>query len=296
MEGPSSLSPEMNNQPMEQLKAKTDKIFAPFGSSNLVSGSKEFLLSNTMTAKFAFLIMVVIIFILLLRISFEFMNAMFGIQENPILVKGLRKANKYLKVKTTGKGRDIKPIIKSDNEDQGMEFTYTIWLNIDDSTSFGDTSNPLERIIFNKSHNIGADGSPKLSLIKDENDTLNLKASMKSYGSEDIEISIPNIPAGKWIHVAVRLEHHNFDVLVNGNIIQRKFISDVPKQNTYDVLVTPGENHGFDGLISNLQYHNRALNSLELMDMVSKGPNLKADANEMVFPPFLSLRWFGIGE
>ena len=109
MEGPGSLSPEMNNQPMEQLKAKTDKIFAPFGSSNLVSGSKEFLLSNTMTAKFAFLIMVVIIFILLLRISFEFINSMFGIKENPILVKGLRKANKYLKVKTTGKGRDIKP-------------------------------------------------------------------------------------------------------------------------------------------------------------------------------------------
>jgi hypothetical protein len=227
---------------------------------------------------------------------------MFGIQENPILVKGLRKANKYLKVKTTGKGRDIKPIIKSDNEDQGMEFTYTIWLNIDDTTSFGETDPPLERIIFSKapqtslnSSSTDVPGSPTLSVTKNGG-SLTLNAIMKNYGTDDTNISVSNIPTGKWIHVAVRLEHHNFDVLVNGNIRKRKFIKDVPKQNTYDIFVTPGEKHGFDGLISNLQYHNRALNSLELMDMVSKGPNLKADANEMVFPPFLSLRWFGIGE
>ena len=85
MEGPGSLSPEMNHQPMEQLKAKTDKV--PLCSSNLASGSKEFLLSNTMTAKFAFLIMVVN-FHFTLRISFEFMNLCL-VKRKPHLVKGL---------------------------------------------------------------------------------------------------------------------------------------------------------------------------------------------------------------
>lgn len=280
--------------PINTVKAKTDGFFSSFGDSRMINAPKEFLMSNTMTAKFSFLIMVLIVFILLIRLSFAMMNLFFGVDESPVLVKGLRKANKYLKVKTTGKGGDIKPIVKSVNEDLGMEFTYSIWLNIDDTTSF--TGSP--RIIFTKNFNATSTprGSPVLYLTKDsQSQSITLNANMESYGTSDGLLSVKDIPTGKWVHVAVRLEHHNFDILINGNIRQRKFIKDVPKQNTYDVLVTPGEKHGFNGLISNLHYYNRGLNSLELMDIVAKGPNLKADKTDMVFPPFLSMRWFGIG-
>ena len=143
-------------------------MFASFGNSKIINAPKEFLMSNTiMTAKFSFLIMIVILFILLIRISFAVMNKLFGVSETPVLVKGLRKANKYLKVKTTGKGKDIKPIVKSNNEDRGMEFTYSIWLNIDDTTSFGENNNK-KRIIFTKSYtedDINS-GSPVLYLSK----------------------------------------------------------------------------------------------------------------------------------
>ena len=65
------------------------------------------------------------------------------------------------------------------------------------------------------------------------------------------------MPTAKWVRVAVRLEHHNFDLLINVNIHQRKFIKKCAKQNTFDILVA-GTAFGFDGLISNLQYYNRA--------------------------------------
>ena len=39
-------------------------------------------------------------------------------------------------------------------------------------------------------------------------------------------------------------------------------------------------------------YFNQALSGSEIADITKEGPNLKAEAAEQNFPPYLSLRWY----
>ena len=72
--------------------------FDNFQSGKLVNGTKEFLESNSLVAKTAFLILVVILFVLGLRLFSTLMSWMFSINKDPYLVKGLADAKKFQKI------------------------------------------------------------------------------------------------------------------------------------------------------------------------------------------------------
>ena len=66
--------------------------FSQFSNTKYVSGTRDFLNSNSLVAKFAFLILVVIVFILCLRVSFQLLNWLFSPSENPYLFNGMLDA------------------------------------------------------------------------------------------------------------------------------------------------------------------------------------------------------------
>ena len=113
---------------------------------------------------------------------------------------------------------------------------------------------------------------------------------MNTFGNMTETVEIDDIPLNKWINVVLRLEGNVMDVYINGNIALRHIFNSVPMQNYGDTYVNA--NGGYSGMISDLWYHNRALTAVEIMSIVNAGPNLTAQDDMKVFPPYFSLRWF----
>jgi len=301
-------------QRINNLAASTQQNFkqgfSQFSNTKYVSGTRDFLNSNSLVAKFAFLILVVIVFILCLRFSFQFLNWMFSPSENPYLFKGLLDGQ-HDGPRTFSSNPNLSgsiPILRSKNENQGVEFTWSIWLQIRDLTYLAGKT----KHIFHK-------GSPMLVMkggavtdaltqapglwIDSKTNALQVRLDIYSAGEDETSddndsaktfetIDVPNIPLNKWINVIVRVQGKIVDVFINGAISKRHVLQQVVRQNYGDTYVL--ENQGFDGEISNLIYFNHALNVSEILDIVNNGPNLTkiGDSGEASYPPYFALRWY----
>lgn len=113
---------------------------------------------------------------------------------------------------------------------------------------------------------------------------------MNTFNNIVEEVEVNDIPLNKWILLGIRVEDNKMDVYVNGTIVLRHVFKSVPKQNYGDVYVNM--NSGFNGLMSDLWYHDRALSGTEIEQIVEAGPDLTMEDSMNVFPHYLSLNWF----
>ena len=288
----------MKDAASDLVAPKRDGPFAKFGSSEIVGGTKDFLNSNSLVAKVVFLLLVLIVFIMGMRVMLVVLHKLFGPKPNPILIKGIVNGKKAVSISQDPKIKGAKPIIRSNNQDGGIEFSYGVWLLIEDD-NFHSYRPGVKKHIFHK----GSEGinttdpgymgmaypnnSPGLYLDDKEN---KLVVMMNTYDKVAEKIIVPDIPIHKWISVILRLENRNLDVYVNGTIVARHELKSVPKQNYGNVYANQGG--GFSGLMSNLRYFNRALTITEIQQIVSAGPNMSSNSTLSIFPPYLSMRWF----
>jgi hypothetical protein len=277
----------------------TAGMFNSFRNNRLVSGTNDFLQSNSLVAKVSFLILVVILFTFLLTLSSRFLAYVFSPTGDPYLFDGMKNAKKLLHIPQDPKKKDAIPILRSANKRDGIEFTYSTWIYIDDL----EYKTGQKKHIFHKgSSNMNRPGkfedintlglafpnnAPGLYLHETKN---TLIVIMNTYDQVLEEVEIPNIPLNKWLHVVIRVKHRVMDVYINGSIAVRHKFSSVPKQNYGDVYVNM--NGGFSGNMSSLRYFNHALSGVEILDLNRSGPNLKANDSMEVFPPYFSLRWY----
>ena len=295
------------NSPMADLgsavagaRNRAGGMFANFRNNKVVSGTTDFLYSNTLVAKVCFFILVLILFVYALRIGAMVLGYLNSADRNPILVNGLAQGKKHQRIPQDPRVTESKPIFRSVNEREGLEFTWSVWLFIDDLVY----KNGQRKHIFHKgsSGNIGMkkdfDGinvtdmafpnnAPGLYLHETKNA---LVAVMNTFNNVIEEVEIDDIPLNKWILVNMRCRGKNMDTYINGTIVNRHQFRSVPKQNYGDVFVSM--NNGFSGLLSNLRYHSHALSGVEIENMVKAGPNLTADDSLKIFPPYFALRWF----
>ena len=178
------------------------------------------------------------------------------------------------------KNTDSKPIYRSNNESEGLEFTWSSWIYINDLNK----SNDKYQHIFSKGDgqfdsvtNIASvNNAPGMYVSPMTNKLHIIMDAVKAHDMESSAnpnvIDIDNIPLKKWVHVAIRAMNTKVDVYVNGIIASRLEMLDTPKQNYGDVFVC--QNGGFIGKLSALRYYNRALNIFEINKIVSSGPNL----------------------
>jgi len=269
-----------------------------FRNNKYVAGATDFLWSNSVIAKISFLILIVLLFIMFLRVGGRILSWMQSPSTNPTLLKGLKNGKKFLRIPQDPRNNDSATIIRSKNEAEGIEFTWTTWLFIDDMVYrqgqkkhiFHKGSADMNRKTWNEKDITGMafpNNVPGLYLHETEN---KLVVVMNTFDKIIEEVEIPNIPLNKWINVVLRQQGRNLDVFINGTIAVRHVMSSPPKQNYGDVYVNM--NNGFSGLISSLRYFAYALSAAEIRDVNNGGPNMTADQSMAIFPPYFSLRWY----
>lgn len=274
-------------------------VFDNFKSSSEVDGTKEFLESNGLVAKVAFLLLVLVVFVIAVRFSAQLLAWLFSYNNQPYLIDGMINAKNMMVIPQDPNNRNSIPIIRSDNEANGIEFTYSVWLFIDDLVY----QQGQYRHIFHKGNdNINyknqptgmnqPNNAPGLYIAPNTNA---LVVVMNTFNNIEEKVTIDDIPMNKWVCVQLRVENHQLDTYINGKLAKRLIMKGVPKQNYGDVFV--GMNGGFSGYISDLRYFNYGLGTGKIQSIVDSGPNLKMLGQNMndSDPKYLSLRWFFMG-
>lgn len=272
--------------------------FNTFSTNKGTSGTKDFLESNSLVAKFAFLILVLIAFVFLLKIGINVMNWMFSPNESPKLFTGLIDATvQNVYYQDPSATQNYAPIYRSVNTTDGIEFTWSVWIFISDLQY---NQGKYKNVFYKGNFNIESNGlnfpnnAPGLYIAPDTNE---LVVIMNTFNVINEELTIPDIPLNKWMNVIIRCQGSILDVFINGTITRSIELTSVPKQNYGNVYVAA--NGGFSGYISNLWYYNYALGTAAIQNLVNTGPNLTvANSNnplDVKDPNYLSLSWFFAG-
>lgn len=246
----------------------------------------SFLNSNGIVAKIVFLIMVILVFLLLFFLIVKLIGYFAQAPANPMLVNGQINGTKQIMISQNPSNSASKTIARSNNKATGIEFTWSVWLRLSDNMASSNVTPDWHNPIFVKgdaslpndltnkycSLNNGPGvyfGKPSepntLSILMDTVDTPAIQSSA-------LVIDISNLPT-EYFHLAIRCQNTYIDAYINGNLVKRQNLMNVPKQNYYDIAVCPM--NGFNGLLSNLQYFSSALSVIDINAIVRKGPNTK---------------------
>ena len=271
-----------------------------FSSQKYLDGTKEFLESNSIVAKFAFLLLVLIIFVMALRLGTSILAWIFSPNQDPVLINGMIDSKHMLRIPQDPSSPGAVPIIRSVNKTEGLEFTWSVWIFIDDLTykqneykhvfHKGNDDINLTNVPIGMNH---PNNGPGLYIAPSTN---NLVVVMNTFNEINEEVVIDDIPINKWVNVIIRVSDQNrLDVYINGGLARRHILNSVPKQNYGDVFVSM--NGGFSGYTSELRYFSTAIGTNEIQSIVSSGPNMKQVGSDLTNskPRYLSLRWFFSG-
>jgi hypothetical protein len=270
-----------------------------FSTNKGSSGTSEFLESNSLVAKFAFILLVLLVFVLLFRAGTTFVAWLTSPDESPHLIDGMIDAKQAMTFEQDPSSNSAVTIYRSNNANDGIEFTWSVWINIDDLQYM---NNQYRCIFYKGNNNIMSNGlnfpnnAPGLFITPYTN---SLVVIMNTYDVINEEILIPDIPLNKWVNVIIRCQNTTLDVYINGTITRSIRLLGVPKQNYGDVYVAM--NGGFSGNLSNLWYFNYALGTAEIQRIAFRGPNtrlISASASNTRPYDYLSLRWYfyGVGD
>lgn len=267
-------------------------------STNRGNTSNDFLDSNSLVAKFAFLLLVVFAFIILLRVGISVVSYFLKPNGSPHLMDGMVDATQMLIYPQDPSNNGAVTIYRSVNAEDGLEFTWSVWLFINNIYGSGN-ANQFKHVFhkgngnLNKGGLVNPNNAPGLYIAPNTNELLLL---MNTYENVNEEIVIPDIPINKWFNVIIRCQNTTLDVYVNGTIVRSLELAGVPKQNYGDVFVAM--NGGFNGYISNLWYYNYALGTMAIQNLVANGPNttmIGTNGMNDKHANYLSLRWFFAG-
>jgi hypothetical protein len=239
----------------------------------------QILRGNSFLERGIFIILVIICFTILLSVGSNLLSAILE-PNNPYFVDGLYTATNGKVIPQDPSKNGAVTIARSDNETYGIEFSWSVWLNVSSLDDNNSLNSAQYKHVFSKGDNdnvpvdsrgINApNNSPGLYIDKNTN---SLVVIMNTFEQIEEVITVTDMPMNKWVHVLIRVEGAFFDVYVNGTLAKRKVMASVPKQNNGSVYLC--QNGGFSGFISNLRYYRNALDPGDIINIVNQGPNLK---------------------
>jgi hypothetical protein len=274
-------------------------------TGNYVNATQDFLNSNSLVAKIAFLLLVLFGFILLFRLGMTVLGYLLTSSDNPTLVDGMVDAKQLIVIPQDPSNNSSITIQRSVNATDGIEFTWSTWIFIDDLTY----NSGQYRCVFYKGNDFSSDpnaGEDQQGLNFPNNapgvyiapNTNNLIIFMNTFNVINEQVTIEDIPINKWFNLIIRCQNTTLDVYMNGLIVKSHELHGVPKQNYGNVYVAA--NGGFSGNISDLKYYSYALGTSEINRLMTKGPNTNSKDTllnnlKVKNPNYLSLRWYFYG-
>ena len=267
-----------------------------------VNSTKEFLQSNSAIARFSFLLLAIFIFVIILKICIRLLSYfILNKSGNVNLIDGMIDGNEpYTFPQDPNSNSNAKTLAKSNNAENGVEFTWSVWLYVDSITSTA--TNTVYKHVFSKGNNNWNSSSsnppgvaypnnaPGVYLSPTTND---LYVFMNTYDIINEEIVVNSFPLNKWFNLIICCVNKSVDVYINGIVVNSHKLVSVPKQNYGDVYVC--NNGGFSGNLSNLAYYNKAISLKKIQQIVSSGPSLKYSSGSKSKPPttnYLSMDWY----
>jgi hypothetical protein len=263
-------------------------------SADISDASSDFLSANGLLAKFVFLILVLIAFMILMKVGIAVLGYMLGPWSNPYLIKGSLGGSTTATITQDPRDDDSAIIMRSNDRNKGIEFTWSLWLFLDKDSNGG-----IKNIFVKGDEQFSGDynllNGPGLYLDSTGN-TFNLQVRMDTVNSH-VDSVIKDVPIQKWFHVAIRMQNKVMDTYINGVVTDRFNLPSLPKQNFNNVTVHA--NGGYSGSTSNLRYYSYALNVFEINNIIMFGPNLNpsslsADSKALSGNySFLAHSWYG---
>jgi hypothetical protein len=293
---------------LENFKSSVGNTLTEFSAKGTLNASREFLDSNSIIAKFVFLILILIAFMFLVSLGTSLIGYFAQPNRNPYLISGMISGSTPITIPQDPKNSGAITIYRSNNRNNGIEFTWSVWLfinNIGSTVSSNSTLTTYQHI-FNKGDNTfdpvsgvsSVNNAPGLYLNTDSN---TLRVYMDNVVNNDNVsnnqyLDITNVPINKWVNVMIRLKNNLMDVYVNGTVSGIKQFTNVPKQNYNNINIC--QNTGFSGYLSDLRYFDHDLSVFEINNIVLAGPNTNASSsasnpiNATGFPYYLSNMWY----
>ena len=247
--------------------------------------SSKLVNNNSTTGKIIKAVLVIIAVIIVVFFAKKIYNTYTDYKNSkPWILKGTKSASKRMIILQDPSNSNAITLGRSKNEEGGLEFSYIFWMFIDDwSVKYGQWKHVMHK---------GNDSSwslraPGIWLHPKENA---MRVYMNTFRDIGEHVDIGNIPINKWFCVSVNVRQKNLDVFINGNLVKRKELSSLPRQNFGDLYINSFQ--GFSGYMSNIRYFDYYISYSEMRDHLNRGPSSMpcVDSNET--PPYLSANWW----
>ena len=261
--------------------------------------SSTFFNSTAAPQRGVFLVLVVIVFMAVLRMGVMLIGYTMAGPRDRVLINGTVDARRQRVIPQDPSQPKAMPLDRSVNETDGIEFTWSVWMLVDDLSY---RAGRFRGVFYKGNAFAERDAAAPQGLNFPNNapglyiapDTNALTVVMNTFRMIGERITVTDLPLNKWVHVVIRCSGEVLDVYVNGGIARSRRLSGVPKQNYGDVVVAP--DGGFSGLISDLRYEPRALSAPEIESMTRAGPNTTAADTDSgakdTTANYLSTRWY----
>jgi hypothetical protein len=281
--------------------------------------------SNSLVSMVSFILLVFFVFIIVMKFGIQIITSFFN-PSQVVIINGMVNGQTQIDIPSNPNLPGAINLPRSNNSPDGIEFTYSVWLFIENSNGTSGSSSTCTagehqyNHIFSKGNSILLP-TPSVDVsmlhIPHHNYVMNAPGLYYKPGSNELvvlmntfstiyeNIQISNVPLNKWFNVIIRCENKMLDVFINGNITQSIELLGVPRQNYGEIHV--GLNNGFNGYLSNLTYYSYSLGTKGITDVVSFGPNTRASSLNSVSNSYnqyfnnsnyLSTRWYfgGVGD
>jgi hypothetical protein len=290
------------------LKGITSSFSKPsdagISSSSSGFGVRDFMESNSLVAKFAFILMVFIVFSVAIKLSIVGLSYLMLPSMSPYVLDGTANTEDMaINISQDPSKPDSIFIARSMNEDGGLEYTWSAWFYINQV--------PLKKDKYSRIFSKGGEGTkhaddglyypnnaPGMYIRftdvvtetnpdrSDKGVNVSLLAVVDVSGKSDNtadkrrnlheRLIATDIPIKKWVNAVIRVTNNVIDLYINGRLSQRRKTAGIPIQNYGKVNI--GEDKAsdrFSGYISTIQYFNYSIGSNKIKSIVDEGPKMK---------------------
>ena len=302
----------MNSQ-LGKVSEGASGFIKPFSSNKYLQGGSEFLQSNSLVAKFAFILMVFIVFSVSVKLAIIGLSYLLLPTNSPFVLDGTANTEDTEMIITQDPSKKESIFIaRSMNEDGGLEYTWSAWFFINDvpiaegkysrifskggeGTKYNNPSNSSDGIYFpNNAPGLYIRYSDEIKATnpdrEDKGKNVSLVAVVDVSGKDDSttdrklnlheRLIATDIPMKNWVNAVIRVTNNVIDLYINGRLAQRRKTAGIPVQNYGNVFI--GEDKGnnrFSGYISTIQYFNYSIGANKIKSIVDEGPNMKMITN-----------------